>query len=139
MILSGVFSINLLFNKKINLNYETKLIILLLFISSIFFFKTALGRSDTPHLKYSSGLYIFLIYFSFIFFVINFFKGAKFLKKRINLEFNKNYVYVIVGLLFVLTFIVPNKNKSFKNFTNFPNNIENFIQKKDSNYLSKKI
>lgn len=138
LILSGVFSINLLFNKKINLNYETKLIILLLFISSIFFFKTALGRSDTPHLKYSSGLYIFLIYFSFIFFVINFFKGAKFLKKRINLEFNKNYVYVIVGLLFVLTFIVPNKNKSFKNFTNFPNNIENFIQKKDSNYLSKK-
>ncbi len=138
LILSGVFLINLLFNKKIKLNYETKLIILLLFISSIFFFKTALGRSDTPHLKYSSGLYTFLIYFSLIFFVINFFRTKKFLKKKIKFKLKKNYLYIIIVPLFISAFIIPDKNKSLKNIINFKVNIESLTQRKDDNYLSTK-
>ncbi len=138
LILSGVFSINLLFSKKIKLKYETKLMIILLFISSIFFFKTALGRSDTPHLKYSSGLYIFLIYFSLIFFVTNFLVNKKFFIKMVNFNYNINYLYSIIIFVFILIFIIPNENKSIKNLLHLSTNIKNFVQKNDSEYLSKK-
>ena len=41
----------------ININYDTKITLIFLFISAIIFFNSALMRTDTPHIKYSSGLY----------------------------------------------------------------------------------
>ena len=57
---SSLMLVNLNFSKKFYISFKTKIFINLLFISSIFIFKSALMRSDSHHLKYTSGLYTLL-------------------------------------------------------------------------------
>ncbi len=138
VILSGIFTINLLFSKKINFSYESKIIILLLFISSIIFFKTALGRSDTPHIKYSSGLYIFIIYFTLIFLSFTFVEKKEFFKKIINFIRKKNYVVLISIFVLIFISIMTSSHKSIKNLFNVEKNIKNLVKADNEKFLSAK-
>ena len=138
VILSGILAINLLFNKKINFSYESKIMILLLFISSIIFFKTALGRSDTPHIKYSSGLYIFIIYFTLIFLSFTFVAKKEFFKKIINFIREKNYVIFISIFILIFISIMTSSHKSIKNLLNVEKNIKSLVKADNEKFLSAK-
>ena len=51
IIFTGVFTINLIFKKNNEVSYESKLSLLFLFLIACISFKTALGRSDSGHIK----------------------------------------------------------------------------------------
>ena len=136
IILSGIFSINLLFDKKININYETKLVIILLFISSIIFFKSALMRSDTPHIKYSSGFYMFLIYFSSLFYIFYYFEKKKIVQNFL-IFINKKKYFLLV-LIIALFSIIISDQRNIKNLLYIKKNIDILFKAKDEVYLSNK-
>lgn len=138
VILSGIFSINLLFNKKINFSYVSKIIILLLFISSIIFFKTALGRSDAPHVKYSSGLYIFIIYFTLTFLSFALLENKKFFKKIISFIEKKKYITFLTIFIIVFISIMNSSHKKIKNLLSIEKNIKNLVKANDEKFLSEK-
>ena len=50
-------------------SFKTKILLNTLFLAGIISFKTALMRSDTPHIKYASGIIFFLILFLILFFI----------------------------------------------------------------------
>ena len=55
--------------KKYKVSFKTKILLNTLFLAGIIGFKTALMRSDTPHIKYASGIIFFLILFLIFFFI----------------------------------------------------------------------
>ncbi len=65
IIINGIFCSYLCLNKKKITNFEIKIILLILFFSSVVFFKSALVRSDSYHIRYGSGI-IFLLFFFII-------------------------------------------------------------------------
>jgi len=134
--ISGIFLIIINFNKKININYETKIIILFLFLSSIIFFNSSLMRSDTPHIKYTSGNYMVVFYFCVLFFVfsklnnfkITIFVGGFFLKKKFSF-------YLIIIILSFFT-ILKSNIKNITKILNVKNNITDLLYAKDDVFIS---
>ncbi len=138
IIFCGVLLINFLFNRKININYETKITLIFLFLSSIILFNSALMRTDTPHLKYTSGLYTFLIYFFLLFLLFKFIESKKYLVSYITF-FSNNKFYIIFFIFFMFVFnILISKNNSIKNIFHFKNNIMELANLNDDVFLSNK-
>ncbi len=118
---SSILLIHLNFSKKINLNIKAKIFLNIIFISGIVIFNSALTRSDSSHIKYSSGLYTVVLIF-IILFLINYFLEKKQIFKKLSLFLNsssrKNLFLVTLSALslFIFTEILNNKNQiSFKN------------------------
>ena len=101
IIVSGIFLINFLLNKKLLINSKTKITLLFIFISSILLFKSGLMRSDGPHIKYSSGFYMFLIYFSMTYFFHSIISKID-LCNKILLKKNFNYFVLILLCFFTI-------------------------------------
>ena len=86
LILSGLLIINLNFFKYKNISNESKILLIFILILSIVSYKTALGRSDGPHIRSVTGLPMLLLciiilnlFFDFIL------KNKKYLKIFLNL------------------------------------------------------
>ena len=126
IILSGVFLINYVFNKKKNESIQSKFLLFFLFISSIIFFKSGLTRSDGPHIKYTSGIYTILIFFFISYYFTNYLIKFSFLKKIFYLFEKRNY-FLIFSILICLVFFfrvnylnlynVFDMNKNFQGIT----------------------
>ena len=133
IIFSGIFIIILNFNKKININFSTKFIISIFFVSAIIFFQSSIMRTDAPHIKYSSGPYMFIFYFSILYFLFHKFQNKKiiiYLKKL-----SKNFTIV----LFISFFIIINiKITNLSSIVNIKKNIFALIYAKDEKFLSDK-
>tara|TARA_Y100000590_G_scaffold181136_1_gene206458 strand:- start:777 stop:2612 length:1836 start_codon:yes stop_codon:yes gene_type:complete len=139
IILSGVLLINFLFNKKININYNTKITLIFLFISAIIFFNSALMRTDTPHIKYSSGLYKFLIFFCLLYFFVKYLEKKTYLSSYISFLINKKfYVMIFILIVFVCNIFISD-NKKIKNVFFFKNNIEKLISFRNEIFLSEEM
>ena len=140
--LSSLMLINFNFNKKYNLDNRIKIFLNLFFISGIFIFKSALMRSDAPHIKYSSGIYtlvfIFLILFFAFFFLEEKINKGFFLKK---LNFNKKLNIFFITILSLYYLGIFDKNNSYDNFfnnlniINFKKNIIKLVQEKDETFI----
>ena len=131
IIFTGIFVIIFNFNKKININYSTKLIISIFFISSIIFFQSSIMRTDTPHIIYSSGSYMFIFYFSILYFLFHHLQN-----KRIAILFkkiSKNFIMVSSICFFV---IINTEMINLSNVFNFKNNIFALINAEDERFLS---
>ena len=136
IIISGVYLIILNFNKKINLNYETKIIICFLFISSIIFFKSGLMRTDTPHIKYSSGSYLLVFYFStlyFIFYQLQYTRFHSALKSFYH-KFKTFFLTFIIITSFI--FIINLEIKNILKILDFKSNANSLINANDEEYLT---
>ena len=119
IIISGIFLINFLLNKRLLINSRTKIILLFIFISSILLFKSGLMRSDGPHIKYSSGFYMLFIFFSITYFFHLIISKNNFLEKIL---IQKKFNYLI--LVFLGLFIILNNNLlNGKNIFNEKKNI----------------
>jgi len=133
LIFTGVFVIILNFNKKINLNFSTKFIISIFFISSIIFFQSSIMRTDASHIKYSSGYYMFILYFSFLFFIF-----YKLHNTKINILFKKissNFIFIS---LFCFFSIINIKVLDISNIFNIKDNISGLVYASDKKFLSDK-
>lgn len=115
IILNAVLCINVCLDKKYQIDYKTKLLIIFLFISSLIIFKGALIRSDQYHLKYTSGLIFFLFLLQIYLLIFIYFK-KKITLKIINI--NKSYINIILSLAIIVFFTMYkniNLNDIYKN------------------------
>ena len=122
IILSGVFLINYIFNKKKNEGIQSKFFLIFLFISSIVFFKSGLTRSDGPHIKYTSGIYTIIIFFFISYYFTNYLIKFALFKKFFYL-FKKTPYFLIFSVLICSLFFFrinyPNLINVFDTNRNF--------------------
>jgi hypothetical protein len=144
--ISSLMLINLNFSKKFYVSYKTKIFTTLLFISGIFVFKSALVRSDSYHLKYSSGLYTLvfvLVLMLFIFQRLELNKKIKNLTTNTSLQtYSKSTFFFFIVLAFLFLSGKFNKNDNaelankLQNIINLKTNINYLIKAKDNLYLN---
>ena len=99
LIFAGVFLVNYIFSKKKNESLQSKFLLFFLFVSSIIFFKSGLMRSDTPHIKYTSGIYTFLIFFFISYHLIKITNKIKVLNKFFIFFENRKFFLIISSLI----------------------------------------
>ena len=132
IIFCGTLLINFLFDKKNSQSFNSKIILIILFLTSCLVFNSALTRTDTPHIKYSSGFYSYLI----IFFIFNYI-FINFEKFLLNISSLKNK-YILV--LFLTIFFFTTQEINFKNsihIMNIEKNIFALHKQKDEIFLTK--
>ena len=106
IIINGILLINLCLRKKFDLNINSKVYLLILFITSIVIFKSALIRSDAYHLKYTSG-FILLLFLIQILYILFYQKFMEQIYKKIN--FNK-IIFSSLALIIISSYFVMIKN-----------------------------
>ena len=135
---------NLNFNKKYNFNCEVKIFISLLFLSGVVLFNSGLTRSDSYHVKYSSGIYISVFILISLLFLFNFFETKlkdKFFFKNLSITNSSQIVFSFFIFSFLIfTFVSQNRygglTQASKNFIDSKRNIINLIKEEDNMYLS---
>ena len=138
-ICAGILVIILNFNKSTRLNYNNKTLFLFLFVASILVFKTALSRSDTPHIKVALGFNLFLIYSTVLYFLFSYIENKNKIKSLIDKFIDnskKNYINLFVVFFLLCMTIFKTNIVNIKNISNSLSNINNFINYKDEKYLS---
>ena len=143
--LSSLMLINLNFSKKFYVNYKTKIFTALLFISSIFVFKSALFRSDSYHIKYSSGIYTLVFVLVFMLFLFQRLEKNLKIKNFIKNVKSQTYskfiflFYIIFAILFFSGVLKKYDNtnviKKIQNIINFKKNIHYLVKAEDDVYL----
>ena len=136
-IIAGILLIIINFNKKIKMSNLNKIFLVFLFIASILMFKSAISRSDTPHIKTSTGINLFLIYTTLLYLLFSYFENSakikNFLNRILNLSLLKKInLILIVPFLLVLKGDIFNINKIYHSASN----IKNLIYYKDEKYLT---
>ena len=131
IILCGVFLINFLFNKKNYSSYDIKIILIILFLTCGLVFQSAIMRTDTPHIKYTSGFYTYLN----IFFILNFI--FLYFEKFLNNLFIFKSKYFLITFLIIIFFGTQEVNvRNFANIFNFEKNIFNLHKQKNEIFLT---
>jgi len=136
IILAGVFLVNYIFNKKKNESLQSKFLLLFLFISSIIFFKSGLMRSDTPHIKYSSGIYTLLLFFFISYYLVNLINRIKVINKLIVL-FEKKKFFIIFSSIICFVFFFKNNHSNLLNIFDTEKNFQKITKINDDEFLNK--
>jgi len=146
--ISCIVLINFNFSKKINLNYNLKIFLNLIFISGILVFKSALTRSDAYHLKYSSGLYTLVFIFIILYFIFSYLEKNKsftgfFNQSKNELQINFIFISFMILSVFFFSGIINKKNnivftQKFYNIINIKTNIAALIKTDDIDLLKEK-
>ena len=135
LILSGLLIINLNFFKYKNISNESKILLIFIFIISVVMYKTALSRSDGPHIRSVTGLPMLLLciiilnlFFDFIL------KNKKYLKIFQNITNFKNTIILI--LISSSIFIIFMSNFNFQNIISFKSRVKNYVSISDEFFLA---
>ena len=132
IIINSIFCIYFCLNRK-SISIEAKIIMILTLLSSVVFFKSAIIRADAYHLKYSSGLIIFLFYINILFI---FFNNKIYEKIVKSFRFKKLILLpsILTILLSILLFKGDLNIKSIQE--NLLSNINYVINKDKDHYLN---
>jgi len=134
IITNGFFLIYFFFSINKNYSYEFKILQILIYFSSIFFFVGALLRPDSYHLRYSSGLILLLLLLNFFFF---FLKKKIFIKKFINIIIFRSEKKILFFLFFLFFSINQFKNNEFISLNNnIFKNFEKILYTEDIFFLN---
>jgi len=136
LIFSGLLTINLNFFRYKNISNESKILLIFILILSMITYKTALGRSDGPHIRSVTGLPMLLLciiilnlFFDFIL------KNKKYLKIFQNITNFKNTIILI--LISSSIFIIFMSNFNFQNIISFKSRVKNYVSISDEFFLAK--
>ena len=136
LILGGLLTINLNFFKYKNLSNETKILLIFLLLISIISYRTALGRSDGPHIAGAIGIPLFSISIIAINLFFNFIlENKKYIKKIKNLKNIKYTASIIFTLSVIFIFLIANIN--LKNIVSFKSRVQNYVHANDNSFLTK--
>ena len=135
LVFVGVFLVNYIFNKENNENLQSKFLLFFLFISSIIFFKSGLMRSDTPHIKYTSGIYTFLIFFFISYHLIKLLSKIRIFKEKFVFFENRNFFLIISSLICFLFFFKTNF-LNLKNILDTEKNFHKITKINDNEFLN---
>ena len=135
IVINSIICIHFLF-KKNNVGFNTKITLLLTLVSSVIIFKSAMIRSDAPHIKYASGFVFFLFFINLYYLIIFRNKYFEMILKKIDLK-NKN---LLIILLIVISFkyLLLNNINPKKIVSNINNEINEVVTKEDEFYLNYK-
>jgi len=132
-LITGFFIITAI-NKAENYNLKFLLVISMLFMISIIYFKYGLSRSDSGHIRGATG-FLYIPFFSFLFLkLIKLFPNKKInISKKINLIFNS-----LLIIIFFSTILINKKfeRKSISNFISSKENILKLFRYSDESYIS---
>ena len=135
LILSGLLIININFFKYQNILNEYKVLLIFIFIISIITYKTALGRSDGPHIRSVTGLPMLLLGIITLNLIFDFIlKNKKYLKIFQNVANFKNTLIFMFILLSI--FFLPNLN--FQNIISFKSSVKNYVNLSDEFFLTER-
>ncbi len=139
IIFAGILTILITFNKNFKLSYESRILFVFLFIASILVFKTALSRSDTPHIKVAAGFNLFLIYATILYLLSCLIEA----KKKINLKINKflfffekKYLNLVVIFFLLNIFVLKTNLSDLKNLPYSLKNIKDLATYENNKYLN---
>ena len=124
-----IFSMNFMFNKTNEFNYN-KFNFILLFLSIICFLSYiySLGRSDGPHLKQSYG-------FPAIFLIIVITNYSLFFLSKLNLKLFENFKFFYLMPFIFIIFLIGTKS-NFKNIITYNDRFLNYVKFEDSKFLN---
>ncbi len=134
IIFSGALLINYIFGNFKNENLQSKFLLFYLFISSIIFFKSGLMRSDSPHIKYTSGPYTLLIFFFITYYFINITNKLNICNK-IYKFFEKKTNFLIFSFLVCCLFFFKNNYLNLINLFNSEKNFHKITKIEDKVFL----
>ena len=138
IIFAGILTILIIFNKNMKLSYENRILFIFLFIASILMFKTALSRSDTPHIKVAVGFNLFLIYATTLYILSYFYEKNEKINFKINkflIFFKKKYFNLIVIFFLLNIFVLKENIIDLKNFPRSFINIKSLATYENNKYL----
>ncbi len=136
IILAGVFLINYIFNINKSESMQSKFLLLFLFISSIIFFKSGLMRSDTPHIKYTSGIYTLLVFFFVSYYFVKIINNIKIFNKFF-VFFEKRKIFLVVSSLICFLFIFKNNYLNLLHVFDMEKNFQKITKINDNRFLDK--
>ena len=135
LIFSGLLTINLNFFRYKNISNESKILLIFILILSIITYKTALGRSDGPHIRSVTGLPLLLLCIITLNLIFDFIlKNKKYLKIFQNVANFKNTLIFMFILLSI--FFLPNLN--FQNIISFKSSVKNYVNLSDEFFLTER-
>ena len=133
--MASLMLIHLNFSKKFFVNYKVKVFISLLFIAGVILFNDALMRSDSMHVKSSSGLYTSVFVLLILIFL---FQRIKIIRKIKKLNYNLKFISFNIIVFIFLTFIFFSSVK-ITNIFYVKNNIEKLIKAEDNLFLDNNL
>jgi len=140
IILTGILLIIFNLSKKTKTKYKNKVFFSFLYFMNILIFGSAIVRSDSPHIKSSSGLFLFLfaaITLYFIFRIVeNFDKKNELFKEGFVII--KKYFFLIASIIIIINFtLISEYPINLKKLFFSPETIKKLIVRDNKNYLSK--
>lgn len=129
ILITGIFTINLLFKLNDKISLETKLSLVFLFLIACINFKSALSRSDTGHIKAGLSIIYIPLFYHFLYSVI-----TKISFKNIN--FTNKYLQILLLILFFILGLSNNTNSNFRNLPNSLNSIKYLVSQDDNKFLN---
>ena len=133
--MASLMLIHLNFSKKFFVNYKVKVFVSLLFIAGVILFNDALMRSDSMHVKSSSGLYTSVFVLLILIFL---FQRIKIIRKIKKLNYNLKFISFNIIVFIFLTFIFFSSVK-ITNIFYVKNNIEKLIKAEDNLFLDNNL
>ncbi len=135
LILSGLLIINLNFFKYKNISNESKILLIFIFIISVVTYKTALTRSDGPHIRSVTGFPLLLLCIIILNLIFDFIlKNEKYLKIFQNITNFKSAISLMLITFSIFIFFIFNLN--FKNIISFESRVKNYVNLGDEFFLS---
>ena len=117
--------------KSFNVSNNLRLFILLIIIVSVINYIYALGRSDSYHIKGSSGFLVFGLIFFHIYIIFN--------VRKIQIFFNRKLIFLFFNSLILLSCLFSELNfKKINNINNFSKNVKFFVSADDNYFLTEK-
>jgi len=139
IIFAGILTILITFNKNFKLSYESRILFIFLFIASLLMFKTAISRSDTPHIKVAAGFNLFLIYAATLYLLSCLIEKKEKISLKINKFLNffkKKYLNLVIIFFLLNIFILKTNITDFKNLPYSLKNIKNLATYENNKYLN---
>jgi len=134
IIITGVLTINLLIKNNDEVNIESKLSLIFLFLLACVNFKTALSRSDTVHIKGGLSITYIPLFYCILYFIIT---KINIKKLFINTKSNKNIFKIIFLFIFIFTSFLSNPNVYIKNLPDSFNSIKYLVGQSDDEFVNK--
>jgi hypothetical protein len=128
ILLNLIISILIILKKDHFFKYNTKFIFLFFSIMNFISYKSALSRSDGPHIKEATSFSIMLLVCFFLIFLLNYISKNKKIKKN-NKKIKLTYVLIFLFILF--------NNRDFINIKKIPKNIKELVNASDEKFLDK--
>ena len=133
-VFSGTFVINIFFSNKDKFSNQNKVFFIFLFIASLVVYKSALSRSDSGHIRTSSGPILIIFSTYILYYIINFIN-----ENKINIffiKFKKDFLKNAFIIIFIFTIFVQFDLYKINNILQAPNKIKNLIYSSDNNFLT---